>query len=120
MNRLDTKIQRRLRVKKGIRKKVFGTAERPRLTIFRSNTSIYAQIIDDVARKTLVSCSSRIKLISEQKITKTQRSAEVGKLVANKAIQAGISTVVFDRNGYKYHGRVKAVAEGAREGGLQF
>ena len=114
------KEKRRQRIKKGIRKRVRGTGERPRLTVFRSNTSIYAQIIDDERGLTLSSCSSRIKQIGEQKITKTEQSVMVGKLLAEKAKAAGISQVVFDRNGYRYHGRVKALADGAREGGLDF
>lgn len=116
----NPKEARRQRVKRGIRKRVEGTVERPRLTIFRSNAEIYAQIVDDNQGKTLVSCSSRLKEIGGQKITKTEQSVLVGKRLAEKAIAAGISKVVFDRNGFKYHGRIKALADGAREGGLQF
>lgn len=116
----NPKEARRQRVKRGIRKRVEGTVERPRLTIFRSNAEIYAQIVDDNQGKTLVSCSSRLKEIGGQKITKTEQSVLVGKKLAEKAIAAGISKVVFDRNGFKYHGRIKALADGAREGGLQF
>ena len=114
------KQERRERIRKGIRKRIRGTGERPRLTVFRSNTSIYAQIIDDEAGVTLSSCSSRLKTINDQKLNKTEKSALVGKMLAEKARQKGISAVVFDRNGYRYHGRVKALADGAREGGLQF
>lgn len=115
-----TKTARRLRIKKGIRKSITGTTERPRLSVFRSNTAIYAQIVDDVQGKTLASCSSRIKEVTSQPATKTEQSHQVGKLLAEKAKAAGIEHVVFDRNGYKYHGRIKALAEGAREGGLIF
>ncbi|MCE3008570.1 MAG: 50S ribosomal protein L18 [Bacteroidetes bacterium] len=116
----NPKEARRQRVKRGIRKSLHGSEGRPRLTVYRSNASIYAQIIDDLSGKTLVSCSSRIKNIDGKKITKTEKSVLVGKLLAEKAKAAGVSQVVFDRNGFKYHGRVKALAEGAREGGLQF
>jgi large subunit ribosomal protein L18 len=116
----DPKLARRLRVKRGIRKKITGTAERPRLTVFRSNTSIYAQLIDDTKGLTLASCSSRIKEVDTQQVTKTEKSVLVGKKIAEKALGLGISEVVFDRNGFKYHGRVKSLAEGAREGGLKF
>lgn len=116
----DNKVARRLRIKRGLRKRIFGTPERPRLSVFRSNTSIYAQIIDDVQGKTLVGFSSKNKSIAGQKITKTEQSRLVGKMLAQKALDAGINKVVFDRNGFLYHGRIKALAEGAREGGLQF
>jgi large subunit ribosomal protein L18 len=116
----DPKLARRLRVKRGIRKKITGTAERPRLSVFRSNTSIYAQLIDDTKGLTLASCSSRIKEVDTQQVTKTEKSVLVGKKIAEKALGLGISEVVFDRNGFKYHGRVKSLAEGAREGGLKF
>ena len=111
------KIQRRTKIKKGIRSRVFGTPEKPRLTVFRSNKAIYAQLIDDVHGKTLAFASSA-KLTD--KVNKTELSAVVGKELAALAVQAGITTCVFDRNGYLYHGRVKSLAEGAREGGLQF
>lgn len=113
------KTARRERIRKGIRKRLAGTAERPRLSVFRSNKGIYAQIIDDVSGKTLVSASSGSKDFVASG-TKSEQSKAVGKLVAEKAIAAGISKVVFDRNGYLYHGRVKSLAEGAREGGLDF
>jgi large subunit ribosomal protein L18 len=117
---MNKKRNRRLRIKKGIRKKIRGTNERPRLSVFRSNTGIYAQIINDEKGVTLASCSSLIKEFKDIKITKTEKSKLVGKLLAERASAAGINSVVFDRNGYKYHGRVKALAEGAREGGLNF
>lgn len=115
-----TKSKRRIRLKRRIRKKIYGFADKPRLSVFRSNTAIYAQLIDDDNRKTIASCSSRIKSISGQKVTKTEKSTLVGKALAQKAIALGFQKIVFDRNGYKYHGRIKALAEGAREGGLLF
>ncbi|MFA9214279.1 MAG: 50S ribosomal protein L18 [Candidatus Methylacidiphilales bacterium] len=108
---------RRLRIKRGIRGRIKGTSLKPRLSVFRSNKAIYAQIIDDVAGKTLVSSSSRS--ISE-KVCKVDLSSLVGKEIAQKAIATGITEVVFDRNGYLYHGRIKSLADGAREGGLKF
>lgn len=111
------KRDRRLRIKKSIRKKIAGTSARPRLSVFRSNTSIYAQIIDDTLGRTLVSASS---LELEMKGASVAISKSVGQKLAEKAVASGISAVVFDRNGYLYHGKVKALAEGAREGGLQF
>jgi len=113
------KLSRRERIKKGIRKRVTGSTERPRLSVFRSNKGIYAQIIDDNAGKTLVAASSAEKDFSASG-NKIDQSKEVGKKVAEKAIAAGIKEVVFDRNGYLYHGRIKSLAEGAREGGLIF
>ena len=114
-----SKTSRRERIKQGIRKNLAGTTERPRLSVFRSNKGIYAQIIDDTNGKTLASASSAAKdfVASGNKV---EQSKAVGKLVAEKAVAAGISKVVFDRNGYLYHGRVKSLAEGAREGGLDF
>jgi large subunit ribosomal protein L18 len=105
-----------------IRKKVEGTAQRPRLNVFRSTTNIYAQVIDDVVGHTLVSASTIDKEIAPQVEgkNKVESAKIVGKVLAERARQAGISTVVFDRGGYKYHGRVAALAEGAREGGLEF
>ena len=111
------KIARRTKIKRGIRSRVFGTPEKPRLSVFRSNNEIYAQLIDDVHGKTLASASSK-KLTD--KVNKTAKAALVGKELAEKAVQAGLSTCVFDRNGYLFHGRVKSLADGAREGGLQF
>ena len=115
-----TKNERRIRIKHRIRKLISGTPEQPRLSVFRSNKQISAQIIDDHAGKTLVSASSLCKEISEQKGNKTAQAGLVGKLIAEKAAQAGISDVVFDRNGFLYHGRVKALAEAARKAGLKF
>jgi large subunit ribosomal protein L18 len=112
-------LSRRDRIKKGIRKRISGSSERPRLSVYRSNKGIYAQIIDDVTGKTLVSASSLSKEFASIG-SKSDQSTAVGKLVAEKAAAAGIKTVVFDRNGYLYHGRVKSLAEGAREGGLIF
>ena len=117
---MGAKLSRRDRIKKGIRKNLSGSAARPRLSVFRSNKGIYAQIIDDVTGKTLVSASSLSKDFNASKGTKIDQSAAVGKLVAEKAVAAGIKDVVFDRNGYLYHGRVKSLADGAREGGLNF
>jgi large subunit ribosomal protein L18 len=113
------KASRRERIKKGIRKHLAGSAERPRLSVFRSNKGIYAQIIDDTTGKTLASASSLAKDFAASG-NKVEQSKAVGKAVAEKAIAAGITKVVFDRNGYLYHGRVKSLAEGAREGGLDF
>ena len=103
-----------------IRKVVKGAASRPRLSVFRSNSDIYAQLIDDANGVTLASASSRDKDIQAQKVTKTEKSKLVGGAIAQKAIALGINTIVFDRGGKLYHGRIKALAEGAREGGLQF
>ena len=111
-----SKIQRRNKIKTRIRGKISGTAARPRMTVFRSNKQIYVQLIDDLAGVTLVSSSS--KGIAEG--TKTEIAAKVGKAIAEKAIAAGYNTVVFDRNGYLFHGRVKSLADAAREGGLKF
>ena len=109
--RQELRYRRHLRV----RKRVTGTAERPRLVVFRSLKHIYAQLVDDTTSRTLAT-------VSDQKLTgkKSEKSTEVGKLIAQRAKDAGVSSVVFDRAGYRYHGRVKAVADGAREGGLEF
>ena len=116
-----TKHERRKRIKLRIRKNITGTNEKPRMSVFRSNVGIYVQLIDDQSHKTLVAVSSRVKEISaEKKITKIEQAKRVGKLMAEKALEKGISTVVFDRNGYLYHGRVKSLADAAREGGLKF
>ena len=115
-----TKSERRSRIRKRIRKVSFGTAERPRMSVFRSNKEIYAQIIDDVNGKTLVAASSRDKELDAFKGTKTEMAAAVCKAVAEKAVKSGIASVAFDRGGYLYHGRIKSLAEGAREGGLKF
>ena len=113
------KLSRRERIKRGIRKRLSGSAERPRLSVYRSNKGIYAQIIDDNTGKTIVSASSVSKDFSA-KGNKSEQSKAVGKAVAEKALAAGIKQVVFDRNGYLYHGRVQSLAEGAREAGLKF
>jgi large subunit ribosomal protein L18 len=118
IKRKDTNAARIKRHKR-VRKNISGTAERPRLNVFRSLNNIYAQIIDDVAGKTLVSASSLDKDF-EGYGGNVEAAKAVGKAVAEKAVAAGITTVVFDRGGYVYHGRVAALAEGAREGGLQF
>ncbi len=116
-----TKEERRLRIRRRIRKRVSGTAQKPRMSVFRSNTNIYVQIIDDVNGVTLASASSQAKEIAESKnITKTEQARLVGQLAAKNALAKGISQVVFDRGGYLYHGRVKALADAAREGGLKF
>lgn len=110
--------ERRERIKKGVRKKVTGTTDRPRLSVFRSNRGIYAQIIDDQKGVTLASAST-VEIGKTASLT-IENSKNVGKKIAEKAIASGINTIVFDRNGYLYHGNVKALAEGAREGGLKF
>ena len=115
-----TKSERRLRIKRRIRKVVSGTEARPRLSVYRSNKEIYAQIVDDVTGKTLAAASSRDKDISSSKGNKVEIAALVGKSIAEKALKAGVETISFDRGGYLYHGRVKSLAEGAREGGLKF
>jgi len=111
---------RRFRIKKRIRKIVSGTPDRPRMTVFRSCKAIYVQLIDDQAGKTLVAASSLEKELNGQKGTKTEIAKVVGKRIAEKALQSGVDKVVFDRNGYLYHGRVKSLADAAREGGLKF
>ena len=111
-----TKQERRNKIKARIRGKVSGTAERPRMTVFRSNKQIYVQLVDDSEGKTLVSASS--KGIEEG--TKSEVAAKVGQAIAEKALAAGITEVVFDRNGYLFHGRVKSLADAARNGGLKF
>lgn len=117
---MDTKVLRRQKIRYRIRYKISGTGEKPRLSVFRSNTEIYVQLIDDESGKTLVSASSRDKDLKAQQVTKLEKSKMVGAAIARKASDLGISKVVFDRSGYLYHGRVKALADGAREGGLQF
>ena len=114
-----TKNEKRLRIKSRIRKVVSGTEARPRLAVYRSNKEIYAQIINDITGTTLVAASSRDKDV-KAKGNKTEVASIVGKAIADKAVKAGITTIAFDRNGYLYHGRVKALAEAAREGGLKF
>ena len=115
-----SKLQRRQRIKHRIRKVVSGDATKPRLSVFRSNKEINAQLIDDVAGTTLVAASSREKEIVSKKGTKIEIAALVGKALAEKASKVGIEKVAFDRNGFLYHGRVKALADGAREAGLKF
>jgi large subunit ribosomal protein L18 len=115
-----TKAIRRQKIKFRVRRKISGTTQKPRLSVFRSNTEIYAQLIDDETSKTLAAASSRDKDIAAQKGTKVEKSKLVGAAIARKATELGLLDVTFDRSGYLYHGRVKAVAEGAREGGLKF
>ena len=110
--------ERRTRIKAGIRKRMEGTANRPRLSVFRSNKGIYAQIIDDIKGVTLAAASTTE--LGEKSKLNIENSKSVGKKLAEKAVAAGVQTIVFDRNGYLYHGNIKAFAEGAREGGLKF
>ncbi|MCD6500205.1 MAG: 50S ribosomal protein L18 [Deltaproteobacteria bacterium] len=116
------KVEIRMRRKRSIRKKVAGTAERPRLTVFRSARHIYAQVIDDVAGKSLAAASSLGKTAASEfaKLAKKEAAKKVGEAVAKRCLEAGITKVVFDRNGFGYHGRVAALADGAREAGLRF
>lgn len=121
MDKVTKKIARRKRIKRGIRNKFRGTPERPRLTVFRSNKEIYGQVIDDIQGRTLVAISSLNSELRDAKAkNKTGKSALVGEALANKALKSGVDKVVFDRNGYLYHGRVKAFADSARKGGLKF
>ena len=115
-----TKEQRRTRIQMRIRKRLAGTSESPRLCVFRSNKEIYAQIVDDTKGTTLASASSMEKELAGKKVNKTEQAKLVGAAIAKKATAAGISSVVFDRGGYLYHGRLKALAEAAREAGLNF
>lgn len=117
---MNSKINARKKIHYRIRKRVSGSARKPRLNVFRSNKDIYVQVIDDENSQTLASASSRDKDIAAQKGNKVDSGKLVGAAIARKAVELGISEVVFDRAGYLYHGRVKAVAEGAREGGLKF
>lgn len=122
MIKKDT-TKRRLRIKQTIKKRVFGSTERPRFSVYRSLNDIYGQIIDDTTGKTIVALSTNSKEVKQEVAavkTKVEQSTLVGKLLAKKAIEKNVSAVVFDRNGYLYHGRVKAFADGAREGGLKF
>lgn len=116
----DTKKYRRAGIKKRIRKIVNGDAQRPRLSVFRSNKGIYAQLVDDTKNITLAAAASSEKDIASKKMNKTEQAKLVGTAIAKKAIAAGINTVKFDRNGYLYHGRVKSLADAAREAGLKF
>ena len=120
MKRNELKIKRRTRRKAGIRKSIVGQPGCPRLTVFRSNKHLYGQIIDDLAGKTLVSASTNEKDAKPDNGGNCAAAGEVGKRIAVRAKESGITTVAFDRNGYKYHGRIKALAEAAREGGLKF
>ena len=122
MKRIRENIAREKRRKRRVRRRITGTPERPRLTVFRSNKNIYGQIIDDVAGRTLVAASSRDKAIAPGIPYGGNRSAAatVGRALAERAVQAGITKVVFDRNGYAYHGRVRELADAARKGGLVF
>jgi len=115
-----TKNERRQRIKSRIRKTVTGTSAQPRLAVFRSNKEIYAQLINDVTGETIAAASSRDKDLSTAKGTKTEVATLVGKSIGEKALKAGVSNITFDRGGYLYHGRVKSLAEGAREAGLKF
>lgn len=108
------KMTRRQKIQRRIRKKVTGTAVRPRMAVYRSNAQIYVQLIDDIARKTVFSASSCVDSISGEKLTKIEKASMVGQLIAKKALDAGIKTIAFDRGGYLYHGRIKALADGAR------
>jgi len=120
MNRNKAKKVRQLRRRKGIRKRVIGTAARPRLAVYRSLNHIYAQVIDDLAGTTVVSASTRDRSFGGSTTGNAAAATEVGKLIAERAKAAGVSSVVFDRGGYLFHGRVKALADAAREGGLNF
>ena len=115
-----TKTKRRERIRKRIRKTISGNSLNPRLSVFRSNKEIYAQLIDDVESNTLASASSREQSVSNEKSTKVEQAKLVGKLIAERAKSSGIENVVFDRGGFLYHGRVKALADSAREAGLNF
>ena len=108
------KMTRRQKIQRRIRKKITGTSVRPRMSVYRSNAQIYVQLIDDVSRKTILSASSREDGISDKKVTKSEKATLVGQLIAKKAIEVGILTVSFDRSGFLYHGRIKALADGAR------
>ena len=115
-----SKQDRRTKIRKRIRKDVMGTGTRPRLSVFRSNKEIYAQIVNDVDGTTIVAASSRDKDVASKEVNKTEQATLVGKVLAERALKAGVETISFDRGGYLYHGRVKSLAEGAREGGLKF
>jgi large subunit ribosomal protein L18 len=116
-----TKRERRLKIKQRIRKRIKGTNERPRMTVFRSNKQIYVQLVNDLTGETVVSASSKNKEVADKKnINKSEQAKLVGKLVAERSLAKGINDVVFDRNGYLYHGRIRVLAESAREGGLKF
>ncbi len=114
---MTTKLDRRVKIKYRVRNKISGTADRPRMSVFRSNKQIYVQVIDDLSGKTIASASS---LSLEGTFPKKEQAAKVGEMIAKKVQEAGVTSVVFDRNGYLYHGRVKEVADAARNGGLKF
>lgn len=117
----NLKIKNRIKRSIRIRSKIKRSKDKPRLCVFRSSRSIYAQVIDDVTGKTIISASEKeLKTDSKEKLTKTQKAALLGKLLAQKSVKFKITQVVFDRNGYKYHGRIKALADTAREGGMKF
>jgi large subunit ribosomal protein L18 len=115
-----SKQDRRTKIKLKLRKKIKGSTEAPRLSVYRSNSEIYAQLVDDKGGKTIMAVGSVDKSIATSKVSKSEKAKLVGKLIAEKAVATGITEVVFDRNGFLYHGRVKSLAEGAREGGLKF
>ncbi len=114
---MTTKLERRKKIRYRVRNKISGSASRPRMTVFRSNKQIYVQLIDDLTGKTLLSASS---LSLKDTVGNKDQASKVGELIASKAVEAGITSVVFDRNGYLYHGRVKELADAARKGGLKF
>jgi large subunit ribosomal protein L18 len=115
-----TKLEKRTRIRMRIRKKISGTAERPRLAVFRSNKQIYVQVVDDLRGVTLLAVSSKEKELARTGIKKTEQAKIVGKSLAARCKEKGIESVIFDRSGYRYHGRVKSLADAAREGGLKF
>jgi len=117
---MNTKGLRREKIRYRIRRKISGTGQKPRLSVFRSNTALYLQLIDDESGKTITAASTKDKDIAAQAGTKSEKAKLVGAAIARKATELGVTAVVFDRSGYLYHGRVKAAADGAREGGLQF
>jgi large subunit ribosomal protein L18 len=117
---MDLKVTRRQKIRHRIRRKISGTAEKPRLSVFRSNTDTYVQLIDDDNGVTLAAASTKEKDIVAQKVPKLEKAKLVGEVLARKALALGLTKAVFDRSGYLYHGRIKAVADGAREGGLKF
>ena len=116
----QSKTQRRFRIKRRFKSTVSGSSDQPRMSVFRSNKEIYAQIINDETGETLAAASSRDKDLTRKGSSKTEQAGLVGKLIADKALAAGVTAIRFDRGGYLYHGRVKSLAEGAREGGLKF
>ena len=117
---MNTKLEQRQKIRYRIRKKIAGTAAKPRLSVYRSNRDIYVQLIDDNSGVTLAAAASTQKDVVAQKVNKTEKSKLVGNAIARKALELGLTNVIFDRGGNLYHGRIKAVAEGAREGGLVF